>query len=667
MKLLLTFFSRGGPKARPAAVPTGLAILLLLAAPGVRGQGSSEGEDILAKLLDTKVSAASRYLQTLKEAPAAVTIISAEEIRRYGFRTLAEALNSVSGFYITDDRNYTYLGVRGFGRPSDYTNRVIVQINGHTMNENVYGSAPVGTELALDLDAVERIEIVKGPGSALYGAGAMFAVVNLVMKKGAETDGVRLSAETGSLGLVRGAVTAGRELGHGVDVFLSAQGTSIAGEDVYIKEFDSPETNGGIARGLDWDHNLGLYGSVSGGGLTLQALSFSRMKAFSTAPYGVNFNEEPARNLDRRVALELAWTGKLNPAMSLDLRAAYDDYFYKGWYAYDVPNFDSSRGRGWLGEARFQWDLKANNRLVAGALYQDNVRADYKMWDSENVFFYGNYPFRLWSLYVHDEFEAARNLAIVVGLRHDSYSSGESATTPRFAVIWHASPSGTFKFLYGDAFRKPTIYEVYYEDPGIFYKASSNLRPEKIRTTELVWEQTLGRSLYGTVSLYHYVMRNLIDQETDPADGWVHFVNLSRITATGLDADLRARPAPGLEIYAGYSLQAAKDTATDAWLSNQPRHLINAGLSLTAPHLFTASLRAILETGRTTVQDTKTPGFALLNANLLSEPLFDHLRLAVSVRNLFNASYELPVGLEHAFAAVVQQGRTISLKAEWTF
>ncbi len=667
MRIVFRPAGRKRPALHPLASAAVLLAAIVVAVPCAAGQSAPGGEDVLSKLLDTKVSAASRYLQTLKEAPAAVTIISAEEIRRYGFRTLAEALNSVSGFFITDDRNYTYLGVRGFGRPSDYTNRVLVQVNGHTLNESVYGSAPVGTDLALDLGAIERIEIVKGPGSALYGAGAMFAVVNLVTRKGVGIDGVRLAVEAGSPGLVRGAAMAGKELGNGVDVFLSAQGTSIAGEDVYSKEFDTPETNNGVARGLDGDHNFGLFGSLSTGGLNLQALAVSREKAYPTAAWGVAFNDDRAKTLDRRIAFELGYAARLNAAMSLDLRAAYDDYFYKGWYPYETLWLDSSSGRAWLGEAKFQWDLKANNRLVAGALFQDNVRADYRMWDSESVSFDGNYPFRLWSLYAHDEFQAARNLSFVVGLRYDYYSSVGGAITPRVAVVWHASPSGTLKVLYGEAFRKPTIYETYYEDPATLYKANPDIRRERIQTGELVWENVWSPRLYSSVSLYRWAMKDLIDQRTDPADGWVEFTNLGRVTATGLDADLRARPASGVEVYIGYTLQNAKDSDTGVRLTNQPRHLVNTGLSLSLPRVLTASLRTVLETGRTTIRGAKTSGFALVSANLISEPLLGHLRLGVTVRNLFDTTYMLPGGFEHVQAAIVQEGRTIAVKAEWEF
>ena len=138
----------------------------------------------LDELLDVKISGAAKYEQTARQAPASVTIITSEDIERYGYRTLADALMTVRGFFVSYDRNYTYVGVRGFSRPTDYNNRILLLLDGHTLNENVYGAAQLGSELPIELDLVERIEIVRGPGSALYGTGAMLAVVNVVLKKG---------------------------------------------------------------------------------------------------------------------------------------------------------------------------------------------------------------------------------------------------------------------------------------------------------------------------------------------------------------------------------------------------------------------------------------------------------------------------------------------------
>ncbi|MBQ42295.1 MAG: hypothetical protein CME15_07520 [Gemmatimonadetes bacterium] len=117
-----------------------LAVMLVsLSVPVVQTQAdeTSLAETTLEELLDMTVSTASRYEQTMREAPSSVTIVTATEIERYGYRTLAEILDNTRGFYVTDDRNYTYVGSRGFSRPTDYNNRFLTMLNGVSMNEPI--------------------------------------------------------------------------------------------------------------------------------------------------------------------------------------------------------------------------------------------------------------------------------------------------------------------------------------------------------------------------------------------------------------------------------------------------------------------------------------------------------------------------------------------------
>src|SRR6266571_5043893 len=129
------------------------------------------------------VYGASKHEQKVTDAPSFVSVVTSEDIARYGYRTLADVLRSVHGFYTTYDRNYTYLGVRGFSRPSDYNSRFLLLLDGHRMNDDFYGSAYVGTEGLVDVDLIDRVEIIRGPSSSLYGTSAFFAVVNVITRK----------------------------------------------------------------------------------------------------------------------------------------------------------------------------------------------------------------------------------------------------------------------------------------------------------------------------------------------------------------------------------------------------------------------------------------------------------------------------------------------------
>src|ERR1035441_10335573 len=119
---------------------------------------SQSDQDVMSlsieQLAQAKVFTASRHLEDSRQAPSSVSIIDAEEIRRYGWRTLGDVLNSLRGFYASYDRQYTYLGVRGVLRPGDYDSRILLMVNGHRLNDNVYDSAQIGREFPLDLDLI---------------------------------------------------------------------------------------------------------------------------------------------------------------------------------------------------------------------------------------------------------------------------------------------------------------------------------------------------------------------------------------------------------------------------------------------------------------------------------------------------------------------------------
>src|SRR5262249_18801199 len=147
----------------------------------------------LEELSNLQVYSASKHMQSAHAAPSSVTIITAEDIQNFGYGNLADILRSAPGFYVTYDRDYSFVGVRGFGRLGDWNDRILVLIDDHRINNNVLGQAMVGNEFPVDVDMIERVEIVRGPSSSLYGDSAFFAVINVITRTSEEVNNWELS------------------------------------------------------------------------------------------------------------------------------------------------------------------------------------------------------------------------------------------------------------------------------------------------------------------------------------------------------------------------------------------------------------------------------------------------------------------------------------------
>src|ERR1700727_3496337 len=197
-----------------------LTIVALAANATAQQETKDLGEASLEELSNIQVYSASKHMQRASDAPSSVTVITSDEIQRYGYRSLADILERVRGFYITYDRDYSYVGVRGFGRLGDSNNRILVLIDGDRINDNVFGEPYIGSEFLVDVDLIDRLEIIRGPSSSLYGADAFFAVINVITRKAPKLKGVEVSFSPGSYGTYNGRASYGGQY-HGLDVVLS--------------------------------------------------------------------------------------------------------------------------------------------------------------------------------------------------------------------------------------------------------------------------------------------------------------------------------------------------------------------------------------------------------------------------------------------------------------
>ncbi len=231
----------------------------------------------LEELMQIRVVGVSKYEQSQQQVAAAVSVITRNDIKTYGWRTLGEALASLPGVHTTYDRQYTYFGTRGFGLPGDFNTRVLISINGNRINDATYDQGPIGREFPLDLDLIERIEFIPGPGSAVYGQNAMLGVVNIVTRKGNDVNGIELSGSYNTLqSTFQDRVTMGKTFDNGLDALVSFTGIQSKGQDLF---FDFGDTGiSGTARGQDGEDVKQFYAQLRRGPLSFDFIYGNRRK-----------------------------------------------------------------------------------------------------------------------------------------------------------------------------------------------------------------------------------------------------------------------------------------------------------------------------------------------------------------------------------------------------
>jgi outer membrane receptor for ferrienterochelin and colicins len=658
------------------------AVVVLLTFPALAVAQETRLADLsLEQLMNIKIETvvgASERLQPVTEAPSSVTIVTADDIARYGYRTLADILRSVRGLYVSDDRNYSYVGVRGFERPGDYNSRVLLLVNGHRVNDSVYDQAGIGAEFGIDPAMFDRVEIIRGPASALYGTSAFFAVVNVITKTGAALDGASASIEDGTLGTQLARLAVGRRLLNGLDIALSGTYERSDGMTrLYFPAFASPASNGGVAQGLDGSHVADVYAHVGFRGVTLTAAYGNRQKFVPTASFGTVFNQQDPRQqtTDRHTLVDLHYDRTVG-STKVAAGAAFDRYYTDGIYPFPndpsgapLVNHDHALGARWSVDGRVTRPLAGSQLVTVGGEFLNHVHQD--QWDTyvdpAGPAFTIDRSSIQSAVYAQDEIAPRRWLRLNGGLRYDEYETFHRLT-PSAAIIYLPSPNESFKYLYGQAFRAPNVYELTFYSKGI---PNTNLRPESINTQEVVWERYFAGSLRTSASAYWYQadhLITLISLGTDAAEfNSLAFANVGQVRAKGLEFEAETRFRGGVLGRVSYALQHTDNVLTGDTLTNSPRQMAKVRLSVPGPARGSfVSVETQYLSRRATLSGSSVAPAAVINLTV-NHPLARSLVVYGSVYNLFDQHYADPVSAEFQQDAIEQNGRTLRVGLKWTF
>ncbi|MGZ8189766.1 MAG: TonB-dependent receptor plug domain-containing protein [Methylococcaceae bacterium] len=622
------------------------------------------------------VYSASKYEQKVSKAPASISIVTADEIKKYGYRTFSGILSSLKGFYSTYDRNYGQAGARGFGLPSDYNTRLLLLIDGHRFNDNIYDSFDTSEGFPVDIDVIERVEVVRGPSSSLYGTNAFFGVINVITKRGRDQKGASVKASYGSNDTYKTSASYGDRFSNGLETFLSGTFYNSQGfNKLFYQEFNDPATNNGVSVNNDGEQAGKLMAKASYEDFALEGLYVNRQKDVPTAAFDTLFNNDPTLNtLDQATFGELKYDHTFANQLNLQSRLSYNNYRLNGELPYPgLINKDLAYGEWWRAELEATKTLLMNHRLTAGGQFQDNFHQFQSNYD-ETQRHEADVSTYQWALFIQDEYSITETLTLNAGVRFDYFSIFGGTTNPRIGLIYSPWENSAIKLLYGTAFRAPNQFELNYSGSGLL--TNIYLNPEKLDTKELIFEYYFTRQLRGELNIFETEIDDLITSTATPKG--LQNQNTGNVDSHGVEVQLEDSWSNGFQGRLSYSWQETRDQTTNERLVNSPEHMVK--LNLIAP-LWSDKVFIGFETqymsSRITPSKLDSNGqliprglvsdYVLNNLTLFSQNWIKGLELSSGVYNLFDQPYFDPGSTEHRQNGIEQNSVTFRIKASLDF
>lgn len=516
----------------------------VLHAPDARAQDTG---DIEALLEENVITTASTTAEKATTAPATSVTITGEQLRMYGLRTLAEAVNFLSlGVVSTDRLGTPDIGGRGVLLPYDEGKHFLLLVNGHAMNDALFGSARFDQGAGFPIDAVDRIEVIVGAGSVLYGSNAMVGVINVITKTAPEYRGVHVLGEYEWNRSVRAGLGAGVTFdlfGEDAEITTAGEYYERFGPDLFFERHPvqvNPATGSLLAVRRN-EVTDGIWGGTVRDAYFTKAVSglvrfrvgdfeanilgnmYERGLPYSNARYDVFFDDKESFELDRSVRVDLKYSATLSPLVSLTSRVYVDAFDFQRERSYAAENgcfrtdFDECLFRtvgvaqwagieerlslNWLEDLSLvtMFGIDARMRWVRSKEESQNFETRELVQPAAGLI---DRSAAIVSPYIQQTWSPARWIDMNVGARFDADERFDPVLSPRAAVALSPVENTTFKAVYSQAFRSPTFFET--DFTGFIQASSDDLDPETVRSVEGSIQQRFGKHRILVGAFYNW-------------------------------------------------------------------------------------------------------------------------------------------------------------------
>ncbi|MFK5949875.1 MAG: TonB-dependent receptor [Methylococcales bacterium] len=642
------------------------------------------------QLANISVTIASGTAKPVYQSASVTSVITAKQIKSMGATELSQVLETVPGLHVsiqavTNDAVYTMRGMQNV-----VNNQVLMLLNGTRYSVPYKGSFMQGMQLPVE--AIQQIEVIRGPGSALYGADAFAGVINIVTKKAKDIAGTEVGVRGGSWDTQS---VWGLHSGHGFgwDVAATLQyahnnndGDRIISSDAQ-SQFDkqlgtsaslTPNEMQTKAERWDahlnlqrkyWDINFWAFNEVDAGLRAGTAGALDTKGRVNGENYltDLRFSSEDLienwellahasylyTNVDSNLhlfpdgsKLPIDTTGNVNPKSAVGTPLFPDGVLDQIRIQNQVFSFEmGSIYKGFndhllrvSSEFRYeQLHTKERRNFGASILNGTETTVDGTLTDvtgTQFIFMPNSYR-TIWSVVLQDEWQIASDWQLTAGVRFDNYSDFGSTFNPRVALLWEVTQQLSAKVLYGQAFRAPSFLEQKQQNSALF-NGNPNLKPETIETIELAFDYRPISNLRFASNFYYYDIKDLIAQKTAvlTAD------NTKGQTAYGTEFEWDWKLNKQWDLKGNYAWQYATDKQTKRRVANVPEHQVY--MAVTWNFLAKWQLQTQLNwIGRRLNSETSTNNqlkdYETIDVTLNSKRYFDRIDFSASVRNIFDA------------------------------
>lgn len=567
-----------------------IAITVLMFNPLIAQEEKPEDvmDMALEDLLNVEITTAGKKAQKVSDIPASVVLITREDIEKYGYQSLEDILKNVPGLYDVDDLAYgTVFGVRGFWSGS--ARNIIYLVNG-VSQVTAYTEAHDIPNFNIPVEAIDRIEVVRGPMSVIYGSGAFFGAINIITNNVTEGNAISLaSVSFGSMSTKRIAV---RASGADKDFSYSFNGGFFDTEgpdEPYSRMTSNPAYNGTTKKVLeDTNKYFNLYGKYKGFYANI-SYNQSNKEHFLFFPAASNGTIYDRQLLKSRVGYE----GKFSEKLSFDAFITYHKYNWNFQYDLFHSNpyqIQDIRAEQWDAEVLAFFKPSEKFELTMGLNFKEVLDIpslvdipEFALMDLEwNL---DDSTIQTKSLFAQLNFKPIEKLRIVGGIRFEQignyslyiqqYTSTPASTklayriertyerdtidaVPNLALIYSINEKNIIKFLYGKAINQPSFFHTFNQA----FSATPNLEPEFIDTFELNYLATLSPKVMVNLSVFYNKLSNLIVRKIvfNPDGSFNTFNNnAGEMTTTGVELTLQTNPLKNFTVELSGTYQSTKD------------------------------------------------------------------------------------------------------------